>query len=212
MARTTIGMVAVFALLAVGVWVLQTTNPPAPANATIYVLDLKDSDVQRLVVTTAAGTTSFERAEPVGWKFAETGEQADLSRVSSVVNRLAKLRTSAKVGEGFADLSPYGMAPPVNVATLVMKDGSSPRIFIGSKTVNDASYYAMAEGGTTLYTVNTLVVGDLEKLVTDPPRPTPTPEGTATATTTLTPRPAAGTPEPTAVPTATIGLPSLSAP
>ena len=214
MARTTIIMVAIFLVLGGGVFALQTTNPPVPADAQVYVLDIKDTDVQQIEVQTASGRQSFERAEPFGWKFADSGDTADLSRVSSVVNRLAKLRSSAKVADNVADLSTYGLTPPPVTATLTMKDGTTNRVLIGNKTVNDAAYYAVVDGRTTLHTINTLLVGDIEKLITDPPVPTPVPDTTATptlrivGTNTLTPT--VGTPQVTPIPSATIGLPGPS--
>jgi len=199
MARPTIAVVAVFLLMAGGVWAFNVTNPPAPTDPTVYVLEVKDTDVQRLDVRTSAGTVAFERNEPFGWKFADSGDQADLSRVGSVVNRLAKLRSSAKVLDNATDLSPYGLNPPADTATLTMKDGTMQRVLVGGKTVNDAAYYAIVEGRTQLHTINTLVVGDLEKLVSDPPVPTPTPDPNAppTPTPTATPTP---TPGPTRTP------------
>jgi hypothetical protein len=210
MARATIIMLVVFFALAGGAFALERTNPAKPADAQVYVLDVKDTDVQRLDVQTAAGQQSFDRADPFGWKFANSDEAADLSRVSSVINRLAKLRSSAKVADNPGDLSPYGLTPPVDTATLVMKDGTTYRILVGTKTVNDAAYYAMVEGAPTLHTINTLLVGDLEKLVTDPPHPTPTPDPSAVAipspTLSGTPVQPVGTPEPAP----TIGLPAPS--
>jgi hypothetical protein len=78
--------------------------------------------------------------------------------------------------------------------------------------VNDAAYYAMVEGGPTLHTINTLLVGDIEKLVTDPPVPTPTPDPLASSTPVpeRTPTAVLGTPQPTGTPLATIGLPAPS--
>jgi hypothetical protein len=215
MARSTIAVVAVFFLMAGGVWALNATNPPAPSDATVYVLEVKDTDVQGLDVRTSDGTAAFERNEPFGWKFADSGDQADLSRVGSVVNRLAKLRSSARVTENVTDLSPYGLNPPAITAALKMKDGALHRVIVGSKTVNDAAYYAMVEGRTQLHTINTLIVGDIEKLVNDPPVPTPTPDPNATATptpaATATPTPApTRTPAPDATAPPTIGLPRPS--
>ena len=209
MARTTIFMVGVLLILAASVFALEKTNPAQPANAQVYVLDVKDTDVQRLDVQTGAGSQSFERAEPFGWKFAN-GDQADLSRVSSVANRLAKLRSSAKVSDSPQDLAAYGLAPPVITALLTMKDGTVHRVLIGGKTVNDAAYYAMVEGANPLHTINTLLVGDIEKLVTDPPVPTPTPDPLASSTPFPERTPTTGTPQPTGTPIATIGLPAPS--
>jgi hypothetical protein len=211
-------MVAVFALLAAGVFALQKTNPPPVENATTYVLNVPNADVQRIDVTTAAGTASFERIEPIGWKFASNGAEADSSRVSSLVNRIAMLRSSAKVRDDVTDPSLYGLNPPADTAVLNMKDGTTRKVIVGSKTVNDAAYYAMVDGGKELHTINTLVVGDLEKLVSDPPVPqptatpipTPTPRGTPGAAT--SPTAVAGTAQPTQEPTATIGLPFPAVP
>jgi hypothetical protein len=217
MARSTIAIVVVFLLAAGGAWALNMTNPP-PASDQVYVLDTKEADVQRLDVTTPAGSTAFERAEPFGWKFVNSGAQADLSRVSSVVNRMARLRSSAKVTDSATDLAPYGLAPPLDTATLTMKDGTVHRILIGNKTVNDAAYYAIVQGRGDLHTINTLVVGDTEKLVTEPPVPTPTPDpaqpptptadAIRTPTTATTPPPDPGELVPAATPT--IGLPGPS--
>lgn len=201
-------MVVVFVLMAGGVLALNYTNPPPSGDTTtVYVLEVKDTDVQRVDVATRAGSVAFERNEPFGWKFADNGSQADLSRVGSVVNRLAKLRSSAKVLDNATDLAPYALNPPVDTATLTMKDGTVYRVLVGGKTVNDAAYYAVVEGRPQLHTINTLIVGDLEKLVIDPPVPTPTPDPNASptppvATATPTPIPTqtpppAGTPRPT---------------
>jgi hypothetical protein len=213
MARSTIAVVVVFVFMAGGAWALNATSPPpAPSDATVYVLDVKDTDVQGLNVRTNGGTVAFERADPFGWTFAESGSQADLSRVGSVVNRLAKLRSSARVTDNATDLAPYGLAPPAITADLRMKDGTVQRIIVGGKTVNDAAYYAMVEGRPQLHTINTLIVGDIEKLITDPPVPTPTPDPNVTATptpaATVTPAPGpTRTPAPDATAPPTIGLP-----
>jgi hypothetical protein len=211
-------MVVAFILLGGGVFALEKTNPREPANPTVYVVEVKDTDVQRLDVQTPSGTAAFERADPLGWKFANSGAEADLSRVSSVVNRLAKLRSSSKVTDNPTNLAQYGLDPPTEVAILTMKDGSTTRILIGSKTANDAAYFAMADGKNQLHTINTLLVGDFEKLVTQPPVPSPTPEATPSPTprggaATPTPEPESGA-EVVGTPTPTVGLPapSLGAP
>jgi Domain of unknown function (DUF4340) len=213
MPRSTIAMVVAFLLMAGGAWAALTyTNPPPAADATVYVLEVKDTDVQRVDVATGAGMVAFDRNEPFGWKFADSGNQADLSRVGSVVNRLAKLRSSAKVTDTVGDLTPYSLNPPVDTATLTMKDGTSYKVLVGGKTVNDAAYYALVEGRTQLHTINTLIVGDMEKLISDPPVPTPTPDPnvspTPTPEATATPtRAPTATPNPDATPAPTIGLP-----
>lgn len=214
MARTTIAAVVLFVLLAGGVWAIDRIQGPPSADATVYVLNIRDADVQRIEVKTAQGETAFERAEPVGWRFVSTQEQADLGRVNSVVSRLARLRSSAKVTDNVRDLSPYGLAPPADTVTLTMKDGTVHRILIGGKTVNDAAYYALVEGRTDLHTVNTLLVGDLEKLVTEPPVQGATPTATAGASPTpaeseATGEAVDGVPEVAGTPTPTVGLPAV---
>jgi hypothetical protein len=205
-------MVVAFIVLGGVVFAVEKTQPAPSADTTVYIVDVKDTDVQRLDVQTAAGSIAFERADPLGWKFADSGETADLSRVTSVINRLVKLRSSSKVTDKATDLSQYGLAPPVDTATLSMKDGTNVRVFIGSKTPNDAAYYATVEGRQDLHTINTLLVGDVEKLVTEPPVPSPTAETpTTTPRTTGTVSPeAGGTPQPEETPTPTVGLPAPS--
>jgi hypothetical protein len=198
-------MVLAFAVLAGAVWLLQTTNPPAPEGAATFVLEVNEGDVTRLDITTPAGSASFERIEPFGWRFAGTENPTDFNRVSSVVNRLAKLRSQAKVLDKVTDLAPYRLDRPTVAATLTMKDGSAHKILFGGKTVNDAAYYAMVEAKGVLYTVSTLIVTDAEKLVSEPPVPSPTPGG-PTLTPTLTRVPSV-TPTPFGTPTATLGIP-----
>lgn len=201
-------MLVAFAALAVGVWVLQTTRPAPAEGAPTYVLEISEGDVSRLDVATPAGSTSFERLEPFGWKFAESGQQTDFSRVNSVVNRLAKLRSQAKVLDQVADRALYKLDQPAVRATLTMKGGGIHTVVFGSKTVNDAAYYAIVEEKGALHTVSTLIVTDAEKLVTEPPVPTPATSPTPTPTATVT---LSGTPTATVAPTPTIGLPVPSA-
>jgi hypothetical protein len=213
MARTTLAMVVVFIALGAAVFAIEKTQPSLSADQTVYVVDLKDTDVQRLDVQTGSGTAAFERADPLGWKFADSGADADLSRVSSVINRLAKLRSSAKVANP-GDLNQYGLSPAVETATLTMKDGSKTTILIGTKTPNDAAYYAKADTKSEVHTINTLLVGDIEKLVTQPPVPSPTPEASATSTPRAAASPSAAadtTPEP-APPTPGLPAPSTGEP
>ena len=219
MARVTLSMVLAFAVLAVGVWVLNQTKPPPPTDTTVYILNVADTDVQRLDVTTPAGSTAFQRADPFGWKFVSDGTQADLSTVSSVVTRLAKLRSEATVTDNIGDPTPYGLANPPISATLTMKDGTQYTLFIGNETVNNAAYYAILSGHKDLHTIATLLQGDILKLVTNPPVPTPTSESTPLQVITSTPTPGVtitptlppGIPLPTSIPTPTIGLPSPAA-
>ncbi len=205
MGRSTIAMLLVFAVVGVAIWALLTTNPPAPEGATTFVLELNEGNVTRLDIATPAGATAFERLEPFGWKFAGSDEPTDFNRVSSVVNRLAKLRAQAKVLDKVPDLGTYKLDRPTVLATLTMKDGSVRKVLFGAKTVNDAAYYALVEDKGVLFTVSTLIVTDAEKLVSEPPLPTPTPGG-PTLTPTLT-RPPTISPTPFGTPTATLGIP-----
>src|SRR5437588_12809978 len=99
MQRSALAMLAILVVLGVGVYFLQTRNPTKPENATVYVLSVPPGDVRRIDITASGGSTAFERLDPVGWKFANSGNQTDTSRVDSVVNRLAMLRSNSKVAD-----------------------------------------------------------------------------------------------------------------
>lgn len=203
--RLTIAMAAAFVVLTVGVLILQRTNPATPEGAQVFVLEVNETDVTRLDISTPQGSNAFERLEPFGWKFAASGEPTDFNRVSSVVNRLAKLRSQAKVLDNVADRAQYRLDRPTVAATLSMKDGKQYRVLFGGKTVNDAAYYAMVEEIGALHTVSTLIVSDAERLITEPPIPTVTPGGpTLTPTITRTPT---ITPTPFGTATPTLGIP-----
>lgn len=209
MARTTIAMVVAFLALGVGVYVLQTTRPAPAEGAQVYVLEIPEGDVTRIDVATPAGSNSWERQEPFGWKFVPSGAQADFSRVSSVVNRVSKLRSQAKVLDQVTDRSPYKLDQPTARVALTMKDGTVHTVLFGAQTVNNAAYYAMVEEKGALHTVSTLIVTDTEKLITEPPVPTPSASATPGASPTPTPD---GTAVPTSTVTPTVGLPVPSVP
>ena len=208
MGRSTIAMVLLFAVLAGGVYLFQTKNPAQPEGATVYVMEIDEGSVNRIDLVTPTGAVAFERLEPFGWKFA-SGDPAAFERVSSVVNRLSKLRSQAKVLDQVADRAQYKLDAPRVTATLTMKDGSTHRILFGAETVNNAANYALNEDTGQLHTVSTLVVSDAQKLVADPPIPTPTPGG-PTSVPTAAPTITNVTPTPSADATATptIGLPA----
>ena len=109
-------------------------------------------------------------------------------------------------------LLPDGSGAPSQQFAFMWQCGHSHRVLIGSKTPNDAAYYAMVEAKGALHTINTLLVGDIEKLVSDPPVPTPVPTATTAsgAGASATPTPSStdvDEPAPTVGPTPTLGLP-----
>ncbi|MBI4213065.1 MAG: DUF4340 domain-containing protein [Chloroflexi bacterium] len=201
MGRSTLAMVLVFAVLAVAVWVLQTKNPAPAEGAPTYALEVEEGSITRLDVSTPSGSAAFEKLEPFGWKFA-SGDAADFNRVSSVVNRLSKLRTQAKVLDQVTDRTPYKLDSPRVIATLTARDGAQHQVLFGGQTVSATAAYVLVEGKGQLYTVSSIIIGDLERLVTEPPVPTPTlttpstSEATATPTTPDTLTPTIGLPAP----------------
>ncbi|OGG48798.1 MAG: hypothetical protein A3F84_28195 [Candidatus Handelsmanbacteria bacterium RIFCSPLOWO2_12_FULL_64_10] len=206
MGRSTLGMVLAFAVLALGVWLFQTRNPAGVPGAAEYVLDVTEGSVARLDASTPSGSVAFEKLDPFGWRFA-SGDAADFNRVSNVVNRLAKLRSQAKVLDQVTDLTQYKLDTPRATAILTMKDGTIHKVLFGGPTVNSSSSYVMVEGQASLYTISGIIVGDVEKLVTEPPVPTPTSATPSPAPSTVTPAP-----QSSQISTPTVGLPAPSVP
>ncbi|MSQ23608.1 MAG: DUF4340 domain-containing protein [Chloroflexi bacterium] len=209
MGRSTLGMVLVFGVLAAVVWMVQTNRPAPVEGASTYVLQVDEGAVSRIDVTTSAGTAGFTRVEPIGWNFAESGQTADFSRVSSVVNRIAKLRAQAKVQDQVPNRAEFKLDPPLVTAQLTMKDGTTHKVLFGAQTVTSAAYYALAEENGILYTVSTLIVTDSQGLITNPPIPTPTP-GTPSPVASPSATPSAIVTPPATTPTTTPGLPAPS--
>ena len=175
--KATAAMVAVFVLLAGGVWWFELRNPEAATKTPTGqapVFDLKAEDVARVEVVDSGKTAAVERGD-AGWKVVDPPtEGADASRIDSAVGQLTKLNATRKL-EDATDLASYGLSAPSIKLTIKMKDGSSQELLIGSKTPDQSAFYVKRADSPAIFVTPTFALTDVTRWPTDPPKPRPTP-------------------------------------
>ena len=166
---------------------VPTPEPPLLAFASADAREVRIEDL-------AAGRlTSLVYRESGLWHItAPVEEEADQGKVVRLVEELADLRPRRALTETTAPLSDYHLDPPAMRVAVVLQDGSTHAVLLGSRNPDGTAYYALVEGGSTVYLVPTLLGTDAERYLETPPvRPTPTPTAVATPTVaaTTTPQP-----------------------
>jgi hypothetical protein len=187
--RVTVGLLAV--LLALSAYVYYgapATSPGAPATGPggpaagtskpadpqLDIWTLDESQIQAVTVQRAGQTAGVERAGD-DWKLVPSGEPADRLRVNSLMFRLATIRATFRVTSSANDAD-FGLATPAMVATVRLASGESRSLTIGGKAPAESGTYVRKDGDQTIYLVSNALAQDLERLVTEPPRPpSPTP-------------------------------------
>jgi hypothetical protein len=188
--RLTAVFVAVFAILAAGVWYFNVLQPqPAtktPVGQTL-VFDLKAEEIARLDIVDAGKTATVERTDG-GWRLVEpAAQETDARRIDNAVTAIAKLTATRKL-EDATDLNSYGLAAPTGKLTLTMKDGASHELLLGAKTPDNSAQYVKRADSPAIFVAPTFAISDLLRWPVDPPKPRPTPP----------PLPPPGTPAPKA--------------
>jgi hypothetical protein len=188
--RHTLILVVVFALLAGYVYFFEIKTEKGEEKEepkTTQVFDLVADDVVELTVKGSEGTARLSRVEGQPWQIEEPiQEEADDVRVTSLVNRLAKLTASRTLTET-GDLATYGLAESQLTAKLETKNNQVETLSAGDKNPQGSSYYVQKKGDENIYLVYASIVDDLKRLITEPPKkPTPTPTFTPTVSITVT--------------------------
>lgn len=183
---------------------LESSQPkPTP------LLSVEGASVSAIKVQ--EGTQSVQaRREGDGWRFRPgdgAEQEADKTRLDSLTSRVAKLeaRVTVAADPPEAGLSEYGLQAPAFSITVTHGDGEAT-FEAGAKNPQSTGYYVRRRGEAPVYLVDSFLLDDLKRLLTDlpfPPTPTPTPLATPAPTTTpfslATPTPAGPT-TPTATP------------
>ncbi len=209
---TTLVLVGVLAALTVIVLLVQRLPAPSGEGASLTPAPLwtfSGSDVVGITVT-----VGLERAAAYGgagdWRVLQPAEgEADEARLIRLSSDLASLQYTRVLAD-VDNLAEFGLQPPQAQATLVLSDGTTLDLFIGTTNPGGASRYVQKAGDPKVYLVSAYMLQNLLDLTTSPPyAPTPIPTSgpvetpTAeptlppTATPTRTPRP---TPSPSPTP------------
>lgn len=203
--RTTLIVVALFALLAGYVYLFELNKTPEQLSAQLgtptakppqYVLQLNARNVTSLEVADlrAPREVKLTRAGDAWQVNQPTEKAADDGVVESTLGSLANL-SAARVLTNVVDLAPFGLVTPTLEARVIMSDSQQYALTLGNKSPDNRYYYAVYTGDKArVFLVDTTVVETLKGWLDTPPyQPTPTP--------TATPEPAA-TGTPTLLPTA----------
>lgn len=175
--RFTLAVVAVFVLLAGGVWYTELRGgprTPTPPAGHVTVFELNSQDVTKIEVDADGKKTVVERGSDNVWRLTEPqAGEADNTTVDSAANRLAKLIATRKI-DSPSSLADYGLSKPAITLRLTARDGAVNELQIGAQTPDRNAYYVKKPSADTVYVVSSFVVGDLTRWTTEPPRPRPT--------------------------------------
>jgi hypothetical protein len=204
--RTTIIVVAVFVVLAALVFVLesrggQETAPEEEGKVPVFSFDVEDAVTLEVTDQTSSETVAVQKSPEGVWRLTAPFEaEADATRIEGLLGSLSQMKSTRVLEGEEADLEAFGLTEPALRVEVGLADGSSQVLLVGSKNPAGYSSYVQREGGSQVYLVASSVMGDLERLISDPPeKPTPTPTGTPGPT--VNPEP--GTPSAVATPRAT---------
>jgi len=179
--RVTVGLLAV--LIALGAYVYFGPTPapaggpgaPGGPGATptpqLDMWKVDDQQVAAIEVTKPDASAGVQRNGD-DWILTPSGEPADRLRVNSLVFRLAALRATRRL-DSVTNLDEYGLTVPAMVATLRMADSSVHTLKIGGKAPAESGTYSLKDDDPTVYLLSNALAQDIEKLITDPPRPLP---------------------------------------
>ncbi len=179
--RVTVGLLAVLIALSAYVYYGAPATSPAtptpgakPADAQLDVWTLEESQIQAVSVRRGDQEAGVERAGEE-WRLTPSGEPADRLRVNSLMFRLAAIRATFRVPSTTNDAE-FGLATPSMVATVRLSSGETRTLTVGGKAPAESGTYARKDGDAAIYLISNALVQDLERIVTEPPRPpSPTP-------------------------------------
>jgi hypothetical protein len=180
--RVTVGLLAVLIALSAYVYYGAPAASPAgptpttkaPADTQVDVWTLEESQIQAVSVNRGGQTAGVERAGD-DWKLTPSGEPADRLRVNSLIFRLATVRATYRIANATDDAQ-FGLTTPAMVATLKLASGEARTLTVGGKAPAESGTYVRKDGDTAIYLVSNALAQDLERIVTEPPRPpSPTP-------------------------------------
>jgi len=169
-------------IVALGDWSQRTLQKDAWQFRDKTVLGFSPERVGRIVIERKEGTgVTLVHGEPGGWKVdgqEQSKEQSKAAAIQRFVDDLRDLRGSAIAEEPATDLSAFGLDAPDVRLTLTDRDGKPLGVVLLAK--HGGKYYAMREGGPTVFEVRDYMYTRLDKQQRDfvgpeePPSTAPT--------------------------------------
>jgi hypothetical protein len=191
--RVTVGLLVV--LLALGAYSYFGTPPPGPAGGpgagtpglptpdpSLDLWTIDESQIQAVSVKRGDQEAGVQRAGD-DWTLTPSGEPADKLRVYSLVFRLARNKATYRLSNPPSDTE-LGLATPSSIATITLASGETHTLTMGGKAPAESGTYVRKDSDTSVYLVSNALAQDVERIVTEPPRPpsptplpSPSPEG-----------------------------------
>ena len=148
-------------IVALGDWSLRTLAKDAWQFRDKTVLGFSADRVGRIVIERKEGTgVTLVHGEPGGWKV-DGQEQSKAGAIQRFVDDLRDLRGSAIAQEPAKDLKAFGLDAPDVRVTLTDHDGKPLGVVLLAK--HGGKYYAMREGGPTVFEVRDYMYTRLDK-------------------------------------------------
>ena len=209
--RLTIGLVLVFAVLAVYTLVVQVPkNNAASATATTapatYLLAFQASQATGVhVVDRVTGKTVDLVTDASGaWTLVNPGPQpAEQSLAAADITGLMTLAVNGTITTA-TDLAAFGVLSPTMTVEIDLANGTKVKAAVGDKQPAGSDYYALRDGESQVVVLSSAGQGTLAALISAPPVVPPT------ATPTLGPGTPSVTPPPTATLTTTVSAHATS--
>ena len=221
--RLTIGLVVVFAALAVYYLVVQAPKDKA-ASATptvtpaVYLWTVQATQINGVHVVDRVSGQGMDLVKDAAgtWSLMKPGPQpAEQALAAADVSSLMTLAVNGTITTA-TDLASFGVLSPTLTVEVDRADGTKLKVAVGNKVPTGTDYYAMREGETQVVLLSSAAQGTLASLVASPPVVPPTALPTlGPGTPSVTPpasvaAPIATTVVATATVTVAIGTPALT--
>ena len=181
--RSTGILLIVFAVLLGYVYFFELHKKPAeaPVDTSTWILTLGNEDIQRLTITDQGNSIVLARSGDI-WSIGDVGgQQADPTRVNSVLTSLVDLKATRVLTDTSDGLAAYGLEKPALSVTVGLS-GTQEILSFGDKNIQGSQYYMQRKGKATVYLIYSALIDDLKRMVSEPPvMPSPTPVADQTA-------------------------------
>lgn len=170
MKRSTLIIIAIAAVLAVGVYYLEVKDAKPRDSAekpdtTKPAFTFQREDIASITLIRGGETANFEDRDGK-WFITDVGAPADSSAVDSIARSVAAAKIEKTVpAEG--DLNPFGLNEPAVTLEIKLKNGEQHKIVLGSKDFSNLSVYAKIDDQSDIALLPAAVLTDSDKPLSD---------------------------------------------
>lgn len=145
--RARLTMMLLVLVAVIGLAVMQLGDGPGPAPRASPMWTVDTDAVQSLAIARPGVGSALFRRQGHGW-----GGGEDI-RVNAALLLLEKPEGARLVSSAPFEAGPYGLDAPTLVVTLVMADGATVVIRVGSPTPDGRNRYVLAPAGDAVHAV-----------------------------------------------------------